>query len=339
MMRASEKTRGPEEAPTGRGGSLRDLYYLMRPLIPRPLQVGLRRILASRKRSQVKDLWPVDPRSGEKPPFWKGWPEGREFALVLTHDVDTTRGQGRCRFVAQLEEERGLRSSFNYVPERYPVSSSLREELVRTGFEVGVHGLVHDGKLYRSREIFTQRARRINRYLKEWGSVGFRSPAMHHQFDWIGDLCIEYDASSFDTDPFEPQSDGVGTIFPFVVKTHTRSYVELPYTLPQDFTLFILLRERDIRIWKEKLAWIARHGGMALVNVHPDYMAFEGEAAKVDEYPVRHYVEFLDHILSVYGGRFWHALPKDVARFVMGLTGEAGNPLRPRPCGLPIAGL
>ena len=50
-------------------------------------------------------------------------------------------------------------------------------------------------------------------------------------------------ASTFDTDPIEPQPDGVRTIFPFLVeRPDGSSYVELPYTLAQDSTLFLVLR-------------------------------------------------------------------------------------------------
>ena len=143
----------------------------------------------------------------------------------------------------------------------------LRQELTADGFEVGVHGLNHDGKLYSSKAEFDRRAKRINRYLKEWNAVGFRSPAMHHNLEWLKALNIEYDASTFDTDPFEPQPDGVGTIFPFwVARDDGTGYVELPYTLPQDFTLFVLMKERTIDIWKKKLDWIAEKGGMALIE-------------------------------------------------------------------------
>lgn len=130
----------------------------------------------------------------------------------------------------------------------------LRNDLENRGFEVGVHGLKHDGKLYTSGKIFKERAHRINHYLKKWNAVGFRSPAMHHNLEWIHDLHIDYDASTFDTDPFEPQNDGVGTIFPFWVehKTLRKGYVELPYTLPQDSTLFIIMKEKTNNIWKKK---------------------------------------------------------------------------------------
>ena len=207
---------------------------------------------------------------------WSGWPEGKEFALVLTHDVERERGVEKCLQLAALEEELGFRSSFNFVPKGYKDSPDLRGELVRRGFEVGVHGLFHDGRLFESKREFQRRAPHINAYLADWNAVGFRAPTMQRRFEWMHVLNIEYDTSSFDTDPFEPQPDGAGTIFPFFV-THPssqRRFVELPYTLPQDFLLFVLMRRQNIDIWKAKLAWIVKVGGMALLDTHPDYMYF-----------------------------------------------------------------
>jgi hypothetical protein len=207
------------------------------------------------------------------------------------------------------------------------VSKALREYLVRSGFEVGVHDLKHDGKLFRSKKGFLKRAAKINKYLKDWNSVGFRSGAMLHNLEWIHALDVEYDASTFDTDPFEPQPDGVRTIFPFCVKDsqERKGYVELPYTLPQDFTLFILFKEKDIEIWKRKLDWIVSKGGAVVLITHPDYMDFDGKSRKIDEYPAKYYVEFLRHVESHYPGQYWHVLPKELASFVrnMPLTEEA----------------
>ena len=217
----------------------------------------------------------------------------------------------------KLEQQMGFRSSFNFVPERYNVSSELRRDLTSHGFEVGVHGLNHDGKLYKSREIFQRRAVRINHYLKKWDAVGFRSPAMHHDLDWLHDLNVLYDASTFDRDPFEPQPDGVGTIFPFWVrgKTNQNGYVELPYTLPQDFTLFVLMKEKNADIWTRKLDWVASRGAMVLVNTHPDYMSFDGHKPGLEEYPVEYYLDLLKYVKSQYEGQYWHALPKQMAQY------------------------
>jgi len=294
-----------------------DAYYMLRPLIPRSVQVFLRRAFVKRKMETVADIWPIDPNLRIPPPGWNGWPGGKKFALVLTHDVEGPAGQKKCLDLMRMETAMGFRSSFNFVPEGYEVSPAIRETLGNNGFEVGVHGLTHDGKLYSSRKSFEEKAKKINEYLEQWGASGFRSPAMHHNLEWIHAFNIEYDASTFDTDPFEPQSDGVGTIFPFLVGGDggKRGYVELPYTLPQDFLLFVLLRERWIDIWKRKLDWIAESGGMALLNTHPDYMNFGDGAPGSEEYPAEHYREFLSYLRTRYRGKYWAALPREMARF------------------------
>ncbi len=292
-------------------------YYNLKPFIRREVQIWLRAKVANLKVRLNSRDWPIDENAGKLPDNWIGWPDQKEFALVLTHDVDTARGQKRCYQLMEIEERLGFRSSFNFVPERYEVSSSLRAHLLKYGFEVGVHGLNHDGKLFSSKMVFDKRAAKINQILKKWSAVGFRSPAMHHNLDWIGDLNIDYDASTFDTDPFEPQPDGVGTIFPFWVKAPSamRGFVELPCTLPQDFVLFILLKQKDINIWKQKLDWIAERGGMALLITHPDYMNFGKEKLGLEEFPVEYYEQFLIYTKTKYEHRCWHVLPKDISRF------------------------
>lgn len=301
-------------------------YYCVKPFIPRRLQLVMRRWVAARKRRKCGEVWPIDRKSGTAPECWRGWPGNKRFALVLTHDVDTLKGHEKCRDLMYLERSLGFRSSFNFVAAEYRVSQELRRHLTGQGFEVGIHGLYHNRKLYESRETFRQHALQINDYLREWESVGFRSPCMYHNLEWIKELDITYDASTFDTDPFEPQPDGVGTIFPFTVAREAgrEGYVELPYTLPQDFTLFILFKEKDTGIWKDKLKWIAETGGMALLNTHPDYMRFAGNPS-YKEYPSGLYEEFLKHVARTYEGAYWHALPHEMAEFWVSRHYEGGD--------------
>ena len=296
---------------------LNRLFYNIKPFIPRSWQIAIRSQIVLRRRAKYSHIWPIDPSAANRPKGWSGWPDQKRFALILTHDVDTEVGHEKCQKLAKIEQKMGFRSSFNFVPERYSVSPQLRDYLSETGFEVAVHGLCHDGKLFSSRKIFSERATRINHYLKEWKSVGFHSPSMHRNLDWIHDLIVEYDQSTFDTDPFEPQPDGVRTIFPFWVQDNSmqKGYVELPYTLPQDHTLFIIMKERDINVWKEKLDWIVEKGGMALLNSHPDYMNFNCKKYGIEEYSAAYYEEFLDYIKIRYKGQYWHVLPREMARF------------------------
>ena len=264
------------------------LYYFLKPLIPSSFRMSVRRHFAVSRRRESAGVWPIAPGSEREPDGWSGWPGGKKFSLVLTHDVEGKAGLDKCQKLMQLEIELGFRSSFNFIPEgSYATPSELRQELAQNGFEVGVHDLKHNGRLFDSRAGFRRRSAQINRYLADWGAVGFRSGFMLHELDWLHDLDIQYDLSTFDTDPFEPQPEGRNTIFPFWVPrretlnsqllTLSQGYAELPYTLPQDSTLFLVLREPNPQIWLSKLDWIAEHGGMALLNVHPDYIRFEGD--------------------------------------------------------------
>ncbi len=296
---------------------LNRLYYYLKPAIPRSLQLIVRRKIALYKRQLYRDSWPIDPSAGDIPEGWSGWPDNKQFALVLCHDVDTIRGANNVRDLVALEQSIGFRSSFNFVPERYNHPSNIRSYLVENGFEVAVHGLIHDGKLFWSRDIFTGRAGRINYYLKKWGAVGFHSPSMHRNLDWMHDLEIEYDQSTFDTDPFEPQPDGIRSIFPLWISrgSSSKGYVELPYTLPQDHALFVIMKEKDIRIWKQKLDWVAEKGGMALLNTHPDYMNFNRKGLGMEEYPAGFYTDFLEYVKTKYKGQCWNILPREMANF------------------------
>jgi glycosyltransferase involved in cell wall biosynthesis/peptidoglycan/xylan/chitin deacetylase (PgdA/CDA1 family) len=291
------------------------IYYFLKPVIPWRLRVEMRRWRANRRRKAFADVWPIDPKAGATPPGWPGWPDGKRFALILTHDVEGSKGVSRVEQLMNLEQKYGFRSCFNFVPEgEYRVSDGIRETLERRGFEVGVHGLEHDGKLYSSKAKFAARASRIREYLQRWNACGFRSPLMQHKLSWLHELGVEYDASTFDTDPFEPEPDGMRTIFPFWVSAPTGGYVELPYTLVQDLTLFGVLREQNIDIWKRKLDWIAERGGMALLNTHPDYMCFGGRQAR-DEFPVERYEELLRYVREKYEGSYWAATPREVSRY------------------------
>jgi predicted glycosyltransferase/glycosyltransferase involved in cell wall biosynthesis len=291
------------------------LYYRIKPLVPARVRLAIRGWMTRRVRDKFRAVWPILPGSERPPKDWPGWPQGRQFAFVLTHDVEGPAGVAKCRQLIEVEKKYGFRSCFNFIPEGdYRVTRELRDELTREGFEVGVHDLRHDGRLFLRHKGFAEKAAAINRYLADWGAVGFRSGFMLHNLDWLLDLDVAYDTSTFDTDPFEPQPDGTGTIFPFWKPgPNGRGYVELPYTLPQDSTMFLLLREPNTEIWLNKLDWIARHGGMALLNVHPDYVAFDPLRKSAIQYPLDRYESFLRHTRELYGHRCWNALPRQVA--------------------------
>jgi hypothetical protein len=268
------------------------------------------------------DHWPIWEDAGSQPPGWSGWPEGKRFAVVITHDVELQSGVSRCDQLASFEEERGLRSAFGFVPLRYETPEPLRRSLVERGHEVMVHDLYHDGKLFQNWRKFGQRCGPINQFLRCWETRGFSSGAMHHNLAWISQLNIDYSTSTYDVDPFEPQACGTGRIFPYWVQSPNREghgFLEIPYTLPQDFTLFILLGEQSNAIWRRKLDWIAAKGGMALLKTHPDYMVFPKERKRIDGYPIELYTDLLDYVIARYGDEAWFATPSEIALYWRGL--------------------
>ena len=111
------------------------IYYRLKPFIPQPVRTALRRRIASRLRGSVEDIWPIMPGSERPPRDWPGWPEGKKFALVLTHDVESAVGLEKCWELMKLEIGLGFRSSFNFIPEgTYKVSHQLRKGLLEHGF-------------------------------------------------------------------------------------------------------------------------------------------------------------------------------------------------------------
>ena len=296
----------------------RKVYYNIKPVVPRPLSRRLRQL--RRKGMEIESPlgWPVEPRYAEfvwgvmrhllegsgrdELPFIHFWPRGRRFGMVLTHDVETAEGQTHVQRLADLEADYGFRSSFNFVPDRYRLDRQLIDSLRSRGFEIGIHGLQHDGKLFSSRARFMRSAVRINAYLKSLEAVGFRAPLTQRQPEWMQALAIEYDLSFFDTDPFEPIPGGTMSIWPFEIG----HFVELPYTLVQDYTLTAVLGETTPRIWLEKLDFIEAYCGLALVGTHPDYLR---EPANW-----RLYEQFLRAVRGR-AAPYWHALPRDIARW------------------------
>lgn len=293
----------------------RRLYYEVKPFLPRIVIDILRRLISRRtayllnwhiEERYMKFLWTamryvMDDMGVAELPFKQFWRDNKPFAFVLTHDIETQEGQAYARAVADLDEAHGFRSVFNFVSRRYPLDHALIDELRARGFEIGFQGLFHDGKKFLSKRHFMHRIERMNADIAMLGAVNFCAPLTHRQPEWMQMFDIEYSLSFFDTDPFEPMPGGVMTIFPFFIG----KFVEMPYTLPQDYLMLMLRREKSPRLWLEKVDFIRQYHGMALLTTHPDYLLHD-HARTV-------YVDFLKAMQA--RDDYWHALPRDVARW------------------------
>jgi len=294
-------------------------YYRVKGAVPRRAQIALRRALSGAQRRTGFPRWPVEPALidfsrrlfllledtvGRPIPWIAPWPGSASWALVLTHDVEGRTGYESLHLMRDIELEAGLRSSWNLVPSRYDasryeVSADDVRLLSAAGFEIGVHGLRHDGRDLSSLESVQERGPKMREYARRWSAVGFRSPATHRRWEWMPLLGFEYDSSYADTDPFEPQGGGCCSWLPYF----NDDLVELPITLPQDHTLFTILRHRDESAWVDKASRIRNQGGMALMLTHPDYMTDPDRLATYRRF------------LAQFGGdpSAWYALPREVS--------------------------
>ena len=294
-----------------------DAFYRVKRLIPRRLQLTARRALLRWQGDPRFPLWPYDESVASLLRFFIRctlvaagrtelrfrwfWPENARAAIVLTHDVESARGLRDAIRIADLEEERGLRSSFNIVASWYRIDHGVVAELKRRGFEIGVHGVFHDRSMFASRAAFEEQQPALARAVDAFGADGFRSPATHRVHAWLGELPVEYDCSVPLSDPYEPQPGGCCSPWPFFIGR----VVELPYTLPQDHTLFTLLRHRSIDVWLTQMDALERSFGLIQCPSHPDpgYLGDQDKRAL--------YAEFLDVVSA--RPALWKPLPRELA--------------------------
>lgn len=279
-------------------------YSIIRPIIP----ISIRQQLQNKYNSKVEfreafifdDLVKYLKKNSDFKLIVKNlYPNNYSSAVVLTHDVEEQKGFDYIPKVIELEEKYKLKSSWNIVPYKYKIDEGIIKLIQELGHEIGIHGYNHDGKLYYSEKIFNYRASFINEAIKKYNAVGFRSPQVHRNLEWLQKLDIKYDASCFDYDPFQPFPVGTGSIWPFIVG----KFVELPYTLPQDHTLFYVLKVKDINIWKRKAEWLLKNNGMILALTHPDYL--------INKNHLKFYEELLDYLNKI--ENTWKCLPKDMS--------------------------
>lgn len=298
--------------------AIRKLYYLFR----EGLSVRVRRRLQKIYFRDWEDLpfpsWPLDftvddlhegylrllmESSGiNRIPFIWFWPDGLSNSLMMTHDVETAAGRDFTSGLMDLDQFYGIKASFQVIPEkRYEVPDEYVRGIRERGFEFNVHDLNHDGNLYRERKEFELRAARINDYLRRYDARGFRAGAMYRNQDWYDAFEFSYDMSVPNVAHLEPMRGGCCTVMPYFVG----KVVELPLTLAQDYSLFHIMDDYSIDLWKQQLTLLKNRYGLMSIIAHPDYL-IERRARNV-------YEELLDHLRQmVRTEKIWMACPGEI---------------------------
>jgi hypothetical protein len=300
---------------------VRRLYYLFRPLMQVALRKHLQRIYLSGWKKIPFPNWPVDVsvesilhrlmalsmKSGDvkSVPFIWFWPEGASSCALVTHDVETAAGRDFCPQLMDLNDQYGIKSAFQIIPEdRYSVPQSFLDSVRERGFEVNVHDLNHDGHLFDDRELFLDRAKHINRYGRAFESQGFRSAMLRRNLEWFDALEFSYDMSAPNVGHLEAQQGGCCTIFPFF----NGKLLEIPVTMTQDYSLFHMLKSYSIELWKQQIEIIMRKHGIMSVIVHPDYILEPRERVV--------YEGLLDHLRTLRQEKeVWVTTPAEVDRW------------------------
>jgi hypothetical protein len=300
---------------------IRKTYYVVRPSLPVAVRKHFQRFHLRERRKVEFPSWPIDKtvdnlcaelmslsvhaNGDQRIPFVWFWPNEYQGCVLMTHDVEHEQGRVFCGDLMDLDDRYGIRSSFQVIPEeRYAVTDAFLEGIRARGFELNVHDLNHDGELFDSRELFLERANKINDYARKWGAEGFRSGGMYRNAEWTEAFQFDYDMSFPNAAHLEPKRGGCCTVMPYLVGR----LVEIPLTATQDYSLFHILGKYSIDLWKDELDSIVSSCGLASFIVHPDYV-IEARARGVYENLLRHLSELCAR------KNLWQPFPRDVARW------------------------
>jgi hypothetical protein len=201
-----------------------------------------------------------------------------------------------------LDDSFDIKASFQVVPEkRYDVPRQFVDAIQSRGFEFGIQDLNHDGKLFDNKQEFLRRAAKINAYGAQYGARSFRAAILYRRPDWLSELNFSVDMSIPNVAHLDPQRGGCCTVMPFFIG----DVLELPVTTVQDYTLFHILNDRSIDLWKMQLNVILGKNGLASFVVHPDYL--------LDSSYRSAYISLLQHLRSLRAEQhLWTALPGEI---------------------------
>jgi len=294
-----------------------NLYYLLRPLLPVSVRRHLQQVRLRGWQGIAFPEWPVDTtvdrlfrstmaavlRASKlrQVPFIWFWPDAAPSCTMLTHDVEGQTGLEFCQTLIRLDASFGFRAAFQLIPES-GADAWLQADAIRArGCEVNLHDLNHDGRLYRDRDTFLKRAQRINEYSRMFDCRGFRSGAMYREQAWYGAFEFDYDMSVPNVAHLEPQRGGCCTVMPYFVG----DMLELPLTTAQDYSLFFILGDYSIALWRQQIEAIRAQNGLISVITHPDYLVGARERSV--------YAQLLEHLSDLQtAGQTWVALPGEV---------------------------
>jgi hypothetical protein len=121
---------------------------------------------------------------------------------------------------------------------------------------------------------------------------------------WYDDLKFSYDMSVPNVAHLDPQRGGCCTVMPYFLG----DILEIPVTTVQDYTLFSILDDYSIDLWKQQIEILMNKHGLMSFIVHPDYVQKPRECSV--------YKELLNHLALLRREKaVWIATPGEVNRW------------------------
>lgn len=233
--------------------------------------------------------------------FWKG----KSAVVCLSHDIDTFKGYRFSPELMRLDSNYRIPSVFNVLTHAdYKLDKGFLSELMREGFEIGLHGYRHE--LGMARKPFVRIKTELESSLALLRSFeievkGFRAPGLSISpavLSVLEDLKMSYDSSIQLCNGLQ---HSCGISFPY--KPPGKDLWEIPLAV-QD-TLFFrdagIKEDNALRIIEKIILQTIELGGVAFFNFHPCLVMPR----------VSFYKMFLE-ILAGYRDSVWIALPKDL---------------------------
>ena len=129
------------------------------------------------------------------------------------------------------------------------------------------------------------------------------SAVLYRNQEWYDLLEFEYDMSVPNVAHLDPQRGGCCTVMPYFVG----KVLELPVTMTQDYSLFYILNDYSLRLWKQQIDLILQKHGLINMIVHPDYL---------DDRSTKLYKELLSFLAELRRNQnVWVAFPGELNRW------------------------
>lgn len=202
-----------------------------------------------------------------------------QHKCILTHDIETRTGLRNSIKLKKIEERYDVPSIWYIPASSYALNADIIKRLANNG-EIGIHGLKHDGRLFRlSDDEMIEgllKAKTNMEALSNQVISGFRAPLLQY----TNNVCRNLEKSKYAFDssiptwepknPLTMRAHGIETVYPFKLY----NMVEIPISIPQDYQMIKVMNysvKETIEKWMQINGVIKKMGGLSTFLVHPDY--------------------------------------------------------------------